>query len=75
VEVQGTRVFLGSSDPVGVVEIDVSNPALPALVADHMLPTDPGRIRNLGDGRVAVFGGQGGIRVLAADGIFAHGFD
>jgi hypothetical protein len=75
VEVQGTRVFLGSSDPVGVVEIDVSNPALPVLVADHMLPTDPGRIRNLGDGRVAVFGGQGGIRVLAADGIFAHGFD
>ena len=75
VEVRGSRVFLGSSDPVGVVEIDVSNLALPVLVADHRMATDPGRMRNLGDGRVMVFGGQGGIRVLAADTIFAHGFD
>ena len=75
VEVQGSRVFLGSTDPVGVVEIDVSDPGFPILVADHLMATNPGRLRNLGDGRVMAFGGQGGLRVLAADRIFAHGFD
>lgn len=75
IALRGKRVYLGSTDPVGIAEIDVSNPATPVLVADHAMATNPGRIRVLPDGRVVAFGGEAGISVFADDAIFAHGFD
>lgn len=77
VEVRGDRAWYG--DGLGVHEIDVADPAAPALVrVTNLGDVNPGRLRALPDGRLFAFTPLSGIHVFgeaAQDAIFADGFE
>lgn len=77
VAVRGDRAWYG--DGPGVHEVDVADPAAPAIVGTTSIgPEYPSRLRPLADGRLFAFTRISGIHVFgerAPDRIFVDGFD